>query len=90
MTVKTLTGPGGLTVVLDSREIFPDDPGQGTPAMVNLDSRKASATFNCAWNEGTLSRDDGGEVPLTISQSRWLDEIGDEVDAFIAEHTPKP
>jgi len=34
MPKQTLKGPEGLIIKLDSDQIFPDDPGQGTPAMV--------------------------------------------------------
>jgi hypothetical protein len=93
VTVKTLNGPGGLTLVLDSREIFPDDPGQGTPAMVHLEHRNASSTFWCATGEGTVSGngfgDDSGDIELTSSQKNWLEARWEDVDAFLDEHTPK-
>jgi hypothetical protein len=93
VTVKTLNGPGGLTLVLDSKEIFPDDPGQGTPAMVHLEHRNADATFYCAVNEGVLAGsgfgDDAGDIELTSSQQRWLEARWDDVWAFMEEHTPK-
>lgn len=31
---ETLHGPGGVRLELDKTQVFPDDPGQGTPAMV--------------------------------------------------------
>jgi hypothetical protein len=49
---KTLTGPEGIRLELDSAEIFPDDPGQGTPAMVYLGNH--SATYWWATGEGSL------------------------------------
>lgn len=48
---KTLTGPTGLSLELDSEEIYPADPGRGTPAIVVLRQGKkelGTATFYCA------------------------------------------
>jgi len=51
-TKFTKHGPGGLSVRFDSTEIFPDDPGQGTPVLVFLGNE--SSTFCCALNEGEV------------------------------------
>lgn len=81
---KTLHGPGGLTLVLDSAEIFPDDPGQGTPAMVYLG--RNSATYGCAVHFGEL---DCGEKELSATQVNWLDAQEEIVWTFIEENSPK-
>jgi hypothetical protein len=80
MLTKNRLGPKGLHVILDSSEIFPDDPGQGTPAMVYL--RGQSATYWCALNEGEV---DGEE--LSTSQQAFLESIEDEVAEFIETHS---
>lgn len=77
----TLTGPGGLRIVLDSAEVYPDDPGQGTPAMVHLG--RHSATFACALDTGEL---DCGEKALTITQENWLQAQEETVWNFLEEH----
>jgi hypothetical protein len=82
MTTKTLTGPSGIRIELDSAQIFPDDPGQGTPAMVYVDSAKArgmSATYWCAADTGEL---DGMPV-LSSKQVDWLHAQDEAVAAFI-------
>ena len=50
----SLKGPGGIIVTLDSTQIFPADPGNGTPAMVFLPF-KGHATFWCAQVEGEVT-----------------------------------
>jgi len=81
MTKQTLIGPNGLRLVLDSAEIFPDDPGQGTPAMVYL--RGESATYWCALNEGEVDRQ-----ATNASQQAWLEAQEDTVSAFLEDNDP--
>ena len=64
---KTIVGKG-LKIVLDRSEVFPDDPGAGTPAMV-YDAKGNCATFHVAMNEGEL---ECGDVRLTAAQTAWL------------------
>lgn len=78
---QTITGYG-LRIVLDSSEIFPDDPGQGTPAMVYVVDRHASATYWCALNEGEIE-----DVQLTTTQSNWLELQENNVSEFIDKYT---
>lgn len=79
-TKMKLRGPG-LVIELDAEQIFPDDPGQGTPALVVLPSGD-TATFNCASSEGEC---DGTQ--LTPAQCAWLNQQEDAVDSFITAHT---
>lgn len=65
-------------VVLDPAEAFPDDPGNGTVAMV-YGPREACATFGCASDTGEL---DCGAQELPPAVVRWLEEITDYVDDF--------
>lgn len=80
----TLKGPGRLELVLDSSEVFPDDPGNGTPAMVYLRDKKGSivadATFWCAQSEGELCDNHARMVPLHTKQLDWLNSMEPEVD----------
>jgi hypothetical protein len=62
----------GLRVDFDASEIFPEDPGQGTPVMVYTCGN--SATYNCARNEGEVDT-----VRLTQAQIDWLWEIEEDV-----------
>ena len=86
MTTQTLSGPNGLRLVLDSAQIFPDDPGQGTPAMVYHGN--ASATYWCACGEGELLGPNCEGVPLSYQQNAWLEQQEDMVNEFIEKHDP--
>jgi hypothetical protein len=82
---QTLIGPAGLTIVLDSDEIIPDDPGAGTPAMVHLYT--ASSTYWWAIGEGTL--DAGGrDIELSTTQKNWLDAQENAVEEFLERNDP--
>lgn len=78
-----------LSVELDRSQVFPDDPGQGTPAVVYLDcpSGRFSATYWCAIGEGSLyyynHRGEEFTKKLTDKQMEWLDEIERELDEFL-------
>lgn len=81
-TRKILKGPGGLRVVLDRNEVYPDDPGHGTPALVVLGT--ASASYWCVLDQGEI---DGPGCPVSLSdkQRGWLDSVEEHVDEFLYE-----
>lgn len=88
---KTLNGPGGIRIELDSREIFPADPGQGTPAMVYLDGgdgESGDATYWCALNEGEVDGGRHGYVQLSDRQMNWLASQEEAVGTFLEENEP--
>ncbi len=74
-------------VELDPAQVFPDDPGQGTPAML-YGPRGASATFYCAEDTGELTSQDGDsteEIPHLVCI--WLGDVYDDVDELIERAT---
>jgi hypothetical protein len=75
----TKYGPAGLSVRFDLSEIFPDDPGQGTPVIVCLGSE--TATFYCAINEGEV---DG--TRLSSDQINFLETLETLVWNFTSSH----
>jgi hypothetical protein len=77
---KTLQGPQGIKLILDKSQVFPDDPGAGTPAMVEL--KKASSTYWCAINEGELLTHNE-PVTLSSKQLQWLHELEDFVNDYL-------
>lgn len=79
---KTSIGPGGIRLELDRSQVYPDDPGQGTPAMVYSASGLNSSTFWCAMAEGTLDSDRGFTF-LSEQQIDWLNEQEQTVDDFL-------
>jgi hypothetical protein len=78
MVTRTEFGPNGIRLELDHTQIFPDDPGNGTPALVI--KGEYTATFHCALNEGEL---DCGGYQLDDREMRWLEEQEILVDAFL-------
>jgi hypothetical protein len=86
-TIKTLHGPNGLRIKLDSAEIWPSDPGNGTPAMVYLFGY--SATYWCAADTGELTNESyshgDGYRDLNRAQLAWLQSpaIEEEVNTFV-------
>ena len=71
MTIRTLTGPKGYKVQLDTSEVFPDDPGQGTPALVIAPSGD-TGTYWAVTGEGTIGDND---TPVPHIVSEWLNYI---------------
>lgn len=74
---KTLYGPRGVRLHLDSNEIYPDDPGAGTPAMVEF--KRSWGSLNCAESEGEV---DGRPLPEDVLEWLESDEVQNEVDAM--------
>lgn len=74
----------GLEIQLDEKEIFPDDPGQGTPAMVtyiNEEKEILAGTWNCVTSEGEIEG-----YPLNQEQLNWLNSKESEVNKWMRDH----
>jgi hypothetical protein len=84
---KLLRGPGGITISLDSEQIIPDDPGAGTPAVVQY--RGHSGTYWCAASTGELICGSGIHQ-LSQEHVDWLNssEIEELVDTFMKLYSP--
>lgn len=85
---KTLYGPYGIKLVLDTDEVFPDDPGNGTPAMVYYST--GSATYWCAIGESEVW--DRQAIRLPDRCLTWLENQETELDNFLYKEqngTPK-
>lgn len=84
MAVTTISCPSDsrFRIVMDDSEIFPHDPGQGTPLMV-YGPKNSSSTFTCALCEGEL--DGYGELPPSIL--RWLDDVSDRAYEWLDSHS---
>lgn len=77
----TKHGPNGLRVEFDANEIFPNDPGQGTPVLVCLG--RETASFCCALNEGEV----GGSIRLSPAQIAFLESLEEFVWDFTSPVT---
>lgn len=73
---KTLRGPDGIRVELDTTEVIPSDPGAGCPAVVYVG--RYSGTLWCALDTGYVDTH-----TITDRQYRWLDSIFEEADTFL-------
>lgn len=83
-TARTLRN-GSWRVELDPAQIFPRDPGNGTPVMVY--GHKGSGTYNRVTNEGTVDVA-GGEYEVPEHIVAWLcsDEVTEAIDKMHADH----
>lgn len=78
LTIKGM----GLKIVLDADEVFPADPGNGCPALVEHSSG-ATGTFWCVRDTGEMMSDNWETLDLTGKQMDWLDKQSDKVDTFV-------
>lgn len=70
-------------VSLDSKEVFPDDPGNGTPAMVTGPG-DATATLWCAADTGELIAPDNSVHDIPAGPLHWLQsEAAQRANDFI-------
>lgn len=81
MTITTLKCPRDprYVVTIDPSEVYPDDPGQGTPVLVS-GPEDSHGTYYAAINWGELAC--GPTVhPLPDHVMRWLesDEVEDTI-----------
>ena len=82
----TLVGPNRLVIVLDRSEVIPDNPGDGTPAMVYRHFEglgEQTATYWCAqWSEELLDARGRGH-PLTDAEVAWLETQEDTITEYL-------
>lgn len=81
MTTKTLHGPNGAKIVLDLNEVYPEDPGNGTPAMFYYGG--GSATYWCALGEGEVDAGRKGMIEIPGAVYRWMEAQEDAVNTFL-------
>lgn len=84
-TDKRTLRRGRLLVQLDRSQVFPNDPGQGTPAIVRC--FEYSATYWCALDNGLMAPD-GRQLLLTDAECDWLYDIDREVTEFLYGDRP--
>lgn len=78
---QILRGPGGIVLTLNPSQIFPDDPGNGTPAMVTVGD--SAGSYHCVTDQREIMDGRGRTTRLTPAQCEWLEAQGDAVDAFL-------
>lgn len=72
----------GVQLVLDSSEIFPEDPGNGTPAIVEYQG--GTSTLNCALGTSAVHHHRDGDIDLPPDALEWLGSqaVDAEVEAM--------
>ena len=73
---QTIKGPGGIKIELDADEIYPNDPGQGTPILVVIGTQTAS--YNCAGDTGEC-----GDTFVLDNQMKWLNDLDYALDTWL-------
>ena len=75
---------GNLRVELDREQVFEDNPGAGTPAMVywKVGGKEFSSTYWCAIETGEMLCT-GDLRMLTEAQVKWLDSLDEKIDKFL-------
>ena len=73
--IETHTGPRGSRLILDSREIDAEDPGNGTPVLIEYQGEVGS--YWCALETGYC-----GEVELPATVFSWIERQIGLVDDF--------
>ena len=89
---RLLTDGNGLSLLIDPGQIFPKDPGMGTPALVILErgaqhltgrgtvgktTTNETGTYNCVTDNAEI-----GGYDLTVEQCKWLANQQQYVDAI--------
>lgn len=80
---RTWHGPDGWTVVADRHQVFPDDPGQGTPLMVLSPLGSASGTLARVLDTAETDTNQGNLLPVPGRVMAWLNQIEDEANEWV-------
>ncbi|MBJ6984015.1 hypothetical protein [Luteimonas sp. MC1750] len=84
MNTNTFNGPHGWMLVADRREVFPDDPGNGTPLMVYAPKATASGTLGRVLDTAEVDEArnaNAREVPGDVMT--WLENVADQAQTFV-------
>ena len=72
-------GGRGWKLECDPSQVFPEDPGMGTPLLVHAPNGETGTIF-CALGEGVVSGDDQ-EIPSAVY--KWLERVQAEAEAYV-------
>ncbi len=85
---QTLWGPCGILVHLDASAIFPDNPGMGTPVLIEHPEGEDTASWGCGYEGGNLNYvlpEDFGDLERRKIFA-WLESIATQVEAWENHH----
>ena len=74
---QIVTGPGGIRLHLEAGEIFLNDPGMGTPLLVEY--KKETMTLECALGNS-------GEMGCGEVQQNWISDIYEQAGEWHNHH----
>lgn len=76
-------GPDGWQLVADRRQVFPNDPGQGTPLMVYSPLGTASGTLNRVLDTAETDTNNGRLLPVPGKVMAWLENTADDAQDWV-------
>lgn len=74
---KVYHGPDGWTILADRREVFNEDPGNGTPLMVYGPKNKSSGTLIRVLGTGEVYTTQGRLEQVPPQVMTWLEDQAD-------------
>ncbi len=79
---------GPLSLTLDSDQIYVDEPGLGTPMLLEHKVTGETMTWECGYNGGNWNEIFPQKADFAKYQA-WLDSIAEEVEAWEAAQWEK-
>lgn len=76
-------GPQGWQLVADRQQVFPEDPGQGTPLMVNSPLGTASGTLHRVLDTEEVDTEQGALRPVPPDVLAWLSELVEAAETWV-------
>lgn len=80
---QTYRGPNGWTLVADRREVFPDDPGNGTPLMVYAPRMSGWGTLGRVLDTGEVDDNTGAVIVVPPDVLTWLEDAEDNATEWL-------
>ena len=83
MNTQTYRGPHGWTLVADRRQVFPDDPGNGTPLMVYAPRMCGWGTLGRVLATGEVDDNSGAVIVVPPDVLTWLEDAEDNATEWL-------
>ena len=75
---------GHWQLIADRSQVFPEDPGAGTPLLV-MSPTGTSGTLHCVLDTGEIGC---GDESVPASVLSWLARVQDEAEAWVYADVP--
>lgn len=86
MNTETIFRGPNIKVTCDTREIIPQDPGAGTPVIVEWVNKETNQSGCGTWNAVISEHEDADGVSLTYEQENWLENINPKIEKWLQEN----